>query len=315
MFSRIPNNRYTDPNGTERRRHGPLFPLIVLLVLAACFYLYEAPDRSWASYLERLQIMLSGGESPDSPVAAAESDAEPVADLIDKPGPVQSPPVATENQQSEQIEAAPLQLDVSIGLGFRPVGFKIAAVSQAIQLSRKPGKPLRHLPNLASPRQWYGVINLAHGFEYRFVLDQGSNGYRMFIDLNRNGDLRDDGEPLLNQGNGDFAHRLALPLAKVTGISKLAGEYRLWIFTNPDGLEEGRILYYSMTQLQGELLLQGKRYTAFLADNGPVDGDYRNDGISIDLNGDGRIERASEFFPPDKVALIDGVTYRFIITR
>ncbi len=318
MFPRIPNGSYVDHDKTELRRRGPLFPLVVILLLAAGFYLYEAPDRSWVSYLERVQIMLSGGEAKDDPVEAVESDAVPeeqVADLIDQPDSVQSPPVAAEKQQSDQVKALPLQLDVSIGLGFRPVGFKIAAVSQAIPLSRKPERPLRHLPNPASSSQWYGTINLAHGFEYGFVLDLGAEGYRMFIDLNRNGDLRDDGEPLVNQGDGVFAHRLILPLAKVTGIPKLTGEYRLWIFTDASGLDEGKIQYYSMTQLQGELLLQGKRYTAFLADNGPVDGDYRNDGISIDLNGDGKIERASEFFPPAKDTLIDGVTYRFVVTR
>jgi len=73
--------------------------------------------------------------------------------------------------------------------------------------------------------------------------------------------------------------------------------------------------YYSMTQLQGDLLLKGKRYTAYLADNGPVDGDYRNDGISIDLNGDGKIDRKSELFPLGKPALINGEMYSFRITR
>ncbi|MEJ2529421.1 MAG: hypothetical protein P8Z39_04910, partial [Gammaproteobacteria bacterium] len=294
MFSRIPNGSYVDRNGREPRRRGPLFPLVIILVLAAGFYLYEAPEQSWASYMERLQILLGAEETKDDPVAAEKSDAAPeesAAELHDQPDLVESAPIAAEKQPSDQIKITPLQLDVSIGLGFRPVGFKIAAVSQTIPLSRKPGGQLRHLPTLASTQPWYGVINLAHGSEYGFVLDLAAGGSRMFIDLNRNGDLRDDGEPLVNQGDGAFAHQLALPLAKVTGIPKLTGVYRLWIFTDPASLEKGKIRYYSMTQLQGVLLLKGRRYTAFLADNGPVDGDYRNDGISIDLDGDGKIER------------------------
>ena len=165
--------------------------------------------------------MLRAGEAKDDPVVVEKSDAAPEGpadDLLAQSDPVKSAPIAVEKQALDQIKITPLQLDVSIGLGFRPVGFKIAAVSQAISLSRKPGKLLRHLPNLASSQRWYGVINLAHGSEYGFVLDLAAGGSRMFVDLNRNGDLRDDGEPLVNQGSGVFAHQLTLSLAKLTGI-------------------------------------------------------------------------------------------------
>jgi hypothetical protein len=285
-----------------------LFPLFVILVLAAGFYLYQMPDQPWGPYLERLQNLLSDRDGEKDPVISSEPTAGPAV-----PGSASTNKV--EPAKSQPAVVSPVQLDVSIGLGFRPVGFNIAAVSQAITLSQEPGKRLRHLPGFASPRQWYGVIKLAHGQEYRFALDLGGEGHRMFIDHNRNGDLRDDGEPLVNQGKGLFASRWLLPLAKVTGIPKLTGDYQLWIYTNPASWGNEQILYYSMTQLRGELLLKGERYTAFLADNGPVDGDYRNDGISIDLNGDGKIERESEFFPKGQDALIDGVSYRFTVTR
>ncbi len=209
----------------------------------------------------------------------------------------------------------PVQLDISIGLGFKPAGFRIGAVSKNISLSSQPGRRMHRLPRFDALQQSYGVIKLAHGQEYSFALDLAAAGYRMFLDRNRNGDLRDDGEPLVNQGKGLFATKIILPLARVSGISKLEGEYRLWLFTNPASWKRGKMLYYSMTQLRGELVLNGRRYTAYLADNGPVDGDYRNDGISIDLNGDGKINRGTEQFPPGKPATIDGASYRFRIIR
>lgn len=313
---RVADANYVGRDDLKRGRYGPLFPLFIILGVAAGYYLYAMSDRPWSVYLERLQYLLNERGGKGVQVQATGPAAKPVGAASDQVEPFNSPPGAIPQQETQQRPAQlPLQLDISIGLGFRPTGFKISAVPQAIGLSRKPGKPLRHLPSLASPQPWYGAIKLSDGSGYGFALDQGAAGYSMYLDRNRNGDLRDDGAPLVNQGDGLFATRVALPLPKVTGIPQLTGEYQLWLFTNPTSLEDGTILYYSMTQLQGELLLQGKRYTAFLADNGPVDGDYRNDGISIDLDADGKIERESEFFPPGKDALIDGATYRFVVTR
>jgi hypothetical protein len=39
-----------------------------------------------------------------------------------------------------------------------------------------------------------------------------------------------------------------------------------------------------------------------------------NDGLLVDLNGDGDIDRQQEHFPPDQVAHIHGKDYVFVIT-
>jgi hypothetical protein len=46
-----------------------------------------------------------------------------------------------------------------------------------------------------------------------------------------------------------------------------------------------------------------------------VDGDYRNDGINIDLDGNGKIDRETEYFPDGAVARIDGANYLFRVTH
>ncbi|MCP3671346.1 MAG: hypothetical protein GY814_13110 [Gammaproteobacteria bacterium] len=323
--SRRTHTRGSGDSGRGDRRRGRVWPVLLILFLAGGLYIYEMPGRPWAPYLEQLQHilsdredsgMLSGtvGHSASNPAPESLAQVKPVPQpSIQKMAPptVHRPQVKSMGRDG----AKPIQLDIPIGFGFRPVGFRIGAVSQEIHLAPQPGKRMHRLPRFSAPQQRYGVIRLAHGQEYGFALDLAAAGYRMFLDRNRNGDLRDDGEPLLNQGEGLFAAKVILPLARVSGIPRLKGEYRLWLFTNPDSWKKGKMRYYAMTQLRGELVLSGQHYTAYLADNGPVDGDYRNDGISIDLNDDGKISRGSELFPPGEPVAIDGTVYNFRIIR
>jgi hypothetical protein len=228
---------------------------------------------------------------------------------------VEVEPIRTEDNSAARPDVESVQIDISISTGFLPVGFKIAAVSQSIELSKMPHHRMRRLPEFISQQQRYGVIRLARGLELVFVIDMAASGYQMYLDRNRNGDLSDDGPALNNQGKTLFATRLNLPLKAVTGVPNLEGEYLLWIYANHRSWSRDKMHFYSMTQLGGELLLKGKRYKVFLADNGPVDGDYRNDGINIDLDNNGEIDRRSEFIPPGRPVVIDGVSYLFRIVR
>lgn len=290
-------------------------PLLLMLVIAAGVYIYEMPERPWEPYVERLQVLWGELVGERNREATAEQTMQ---------GPVASP-LQKDTQQREftssleTIEPASvleaIRLDLSIGIGFRPVGFKIGAVPKAIKLSEKPPPQIRRLPKFTSPYQRYGKIILANGLEFNFALDLVSIDYQMYLDRNRNGDLSDDGPPLNNDGRIKFAGGLNFPLKVVSGVPELDGEYKIWIYTKQDSWQRWEMLYFSMTQLRGELVLSGKRYTAFLADNGPVDGDYRNDGVNIDLDGDGKIERETEFFPDGSLARIDGVNYLFRVTH
>ncbi len=323
--SRRTHSRNTGYQAPERRRRSGVLPVLFILSLAAGLYIYEMPGRPWAQYIEQLRHILSDREVVETETGP---DVPPVIKLAPKPQVRhKGQPDASRRKEdavarirpitppAKQVAPKSVQLDISIGMGFRPVGFRIGAVSRSIALSKQPGRRMHRLPGFTASEQRYGVIRLAHGREYGFALDLAASGYRMHLDLNRNGDLRDDGKPLLNQGKGLFATKLILPLDQVSGIPRLKGDYRLWLFTNPASWKRGRMLFYSMTQLQGQLQLKGQRYTAYLADNGPVDGDYRNDGISIDLNGDGKIDRRSELFSQGKPVLMDGEGYSFRITR
>jgi len=306
----------------KKRTRSPVIPVLFILVLAAGLYIYEMPGEPWRIYVDKLgAILFGGGAMKDStnrkqhPPHILLPDSGPADDASARISSQLAEPEVVAVQPDLSIGATPVALDISIRVGFRSEGFRIGAISRTIALTDQPGGYLKQLPGFTGSQQKYGAIELANGQRFGFVLEAAPGGYRMYLDRNRNGDLRDDGAALRNQGNGIFASKFALSLSAVTGMPELQGEYQLWLFTNPKGWEDGKLRYYCMTQLKGELMLNGRRYSAYLADNERIDGDYRNDGINIDLNGDGKITRKTEFFPGGKVAEVDGREYKFRVTR
>ncbi|WP_135606985.1 hypothetical protein [Solemya velesiana gill symbiont] len=139
------------------------------------------------------------------------------------------------------------ELRLSIRKGFRPVGFRIGVVQQNLPLSNHSNRLFKQLPDFDGPSQKYGVIRLAAGQQYRFVLDTDPAGYRLYLDRNRNGDLTDDGPAVENRGKGRFAGIVSLPLGRVTGLRELEGDYEHWIFANSQSWQENALRYYSRT--------------------------------------------------------------------
>ena len=107
---------------------------------------------------------------------------------------------------------------------------------------------------------------------------------------------------------------ITLPFRRLIREVSFPGTYALWFFTNDSLWKRYTIAHYSRTQLQGIVHIAGKAYVAYIADAGNNDADLTNDGVSVDVNGDGHIDRQQEYFPPDKVAHIHGQDYAFVIT-
>ncbi|MCG8429463.1 MAG: hypothetical protein MI754_19100 [Chromatiales bacterium] len=252
------------------------------------------------------------------------SDQQPGRKPVQQPAPSASrthAQVADSNRQSEETTrkqvAEPIaegDLTLSIGKVFRPVGFVVAARYKDIPLFDQPDRLFKRLPELSGAGEKYGVIELQGGQQYRFVLDMAPKGYRLYLDRNRNGNLRDDGPAVVNAGKGLFANKLVFSLAKVTGIPKLQGDYTLWLFANNQSWQNSSLRAYSRTQLSGQLRLNGKVYRAYLTDSPSMDANYGNDGLGIDLNENGKIETV-EYLPPGGQIKVAGVTYRVKFTR
>ncbi len=304
--------------------------LPILILFAAAYAGYRVYDLQDVQFSPWQQLQQLGGLIPglESPPAGKRQIAPRIRakqpDMVKRRAQAQIRPFSKpqsypgfQPKQAEQTKRAGVtqagEVQLPVGKGFRPVGFSIPAVSKSLPFGPRPGKLHRRLPEFKGPAQKYGEIRLAGGQVYAFVLDTAPNGYELYVDRNRNGDLSDDGAPLQNRGKGRFANTLSLPLDRVTGIAALKGEYELWIYSNPQGWTNGHLEYYSRTQLSARLQLEGVELTAYLADNLELDGNFTNDGISIDLDGDGSIDRQREYYPPGKQVVVNGRSYLFRI--
>jgi hypothetical protein len=94
----------------------------------------------------------------------------------------------------------------------------------------------------------------------------------------------------------------------VTG-QPLDGAYDLWIYR--DERRADRLHVYARTQLAGALTLGGRRVAVIVADNLVLDADYTNDGIALDLDGDGQFKGPRELVAPGGTVEVDGAAYRF----
>jgi len=195
-------------------------------------------------------------------------------------------------------EPNPEVVRVLVAKHFVPVGFKLGAMHRSLKLYEQPDHLFNKLPYFYGGKQRFGRLEFANGQHYRFILDKSASGYLLYLDKNHNGNLRDDGAPLQNSGTGLFATTIGLPLKQIVGMSGFHGEYKLWVFANKTGLQQDLLYYYPKTQLSGLVRLGSHFYQTYLTDNHMVDGNYCNDGIFVDINNDGKIDRQSEYFHP-----------------
>lgn len=181
-------------------------------------------------------------------------------------------------------------------------------------------------PRYSGYERWYGYIDLGNMYNKRhyFALDlQQDNTFLLYFDVNKNGDLSDDGTPLKNQGSGSgepgsFACLVKIPWKTLINDSPFNGNFEIWFYVNEYGWQDERTPtacllgnleaqqgphytkeellngrraeHYSKTQLKGKVNLDGKTYTAYIIDTGYNDADLTNDGIAIDIDGNGRID-------------------------
>ena len=290
-------------SGRSGRRLGRVVVLLAFLAGGALFFrdVVLPPARQFwqAEIAPRLASgQPAGAQRVPSPAEAADPGRVP---------PIVHREELIEALQQPRLEA--VEADIRLVEAFRPIGFRVAAMSHAIALSGDAPRGLRVPPLVGRFR--FGLLRLHGGREYPLVLVEGGGAWRLYVDRNRNGDLGDDGPPLANQGTGRFAASLRLPLREVTGQA-LDGVYDLWIYL--DEQRDDRLQTYCRTQLAGEVALDGRRVPAIVADNVVLDADYTNDGIALDLDGDGRFRGARELIGPGEAVELDGAAYRFRVT-
>lgn len=291
------------PERRRRRSAGRWLAVAVLLVGAGLFVAEQlAPglERWWRDDLGprlRGEPPLRQTEAPPGGLVVHESLATR-AEIL---------------PEDVQFQPAPPETVTLSLAGFAPAGFRIPAVSHPVALRRERPVQLHSLPAGLGEEVRFGVLELGPT-AYGFALAAGPDGYRLWFDRNADGALVAD-EMQVSEASGGFAATLQLPLAAVSGLGDGQAVYALWLYAPDGGAPFDGLRVYARTQLRGQVALGGRRYTAWLADNEHLDGDYRNDGLGIDLDDDGRIATAQEWIRPGGRLVLERRSYRFEVRR
>ena len=275
-----------------------------VVVLAGLLY-YFLPTSLPSSQQYQHPVPVSTAPKPAARPASPQSGTMP------------SPPYGQAYHDLALKDAEPVHVSIRDG-GFSPVEMRVAARWNATT-PLTPDRPeeITREPAYRGSRQMYGVLRLGTMANNTspFVIDLISGPHPvLYFDTNRNGDLTDDGGPLSNQGSGIFATTIRIPFATLFDQVQFPQHFILWLFTNDRLWSQGAVAHYSRTQLQGTVRINGVSYVAYLADSDGNDADFTNDGISVDLDGDGKIDRDTERFLPHQVARIGDKHYAFQIT-
>lgn len=201
-----------------------------------------------------------------------------------------------------------LPTKMTVGARWNPEG---AALSET-----RPMEIIKE-PKYEGKRQNYGSFKLGNRIDnvYYFVLDEISDSQQvLYFDVNNNKDLTDDEDgPIFSRVGPMFATVIKIPFKQLIKGIKWEEDFNIWIFQNEYHKKHGQMAHNSQTELKGMLKIGGREYTAYLSDFGVNDANLTNDGISIDIDGNGKIDYEKEhFFRGDLVRIADR-KYKFEI--
>ena len=170
------------------------------------------------------------------------------------------------------------------------------------RLGTEAPRQVRNVPPGTGATRYWGQLKLGSPEKLNqfvlFIDDAESPPLRMYLDANQNGDLGDDPGPLENQGTGAFACTLDLKLS-YPGVPDLQA-YRIWFYINKRSWKTQTCYFYSRCHRRGTLTVAGRELTLVVFDN-PADGDYSNDPLVVDLNGNGKAEAGERFWPGEVI--------------
>ncbi|HEX5772814.1 MAG TPA: hypothetical protein VFY07_00715 [Geomobilimonas sp.] len=182
-----------------------------------------------------------------------------------------------------------------------PEGFPLGlAVSEgfALHLFDTPGanQGFKTFPPESGAKRHYDEFTLAG--KVHLVITEESAPPRMYFDENRNGDLTDDRPP--SEGEAPELVPNHYSILVLYEDEKVVAPYRLWLF----GSNMGGVRFYPKCHWHGTLTVKGTPYR-IVAFDGNADGDYSNDPVVIDVNGNDKADD-DEQLTPGRGITIDG---------
>jgi hypothetical protein len=190
-------------------------------------------------------------------------------------------------------EGAPIELEPS------PEGFPLGlSVSQgfALHLFDTPGanQGFKTFPPESGSKRHYDEFTLAG--KVHLVITEESNPPKLYFDENRNGDLTDDRPAAIGEGPALVPNHYSIQV--LYDDEKVVAPYRLWMF----GSNMGGVRFYPKCHWRGTLTVNGNPYRV-VAFDGNSDGDYSNDPVIIDANGNDKAEDDEKLTPGGSIAL------------
>lgn len=147
---------------------------------------------------------------------------------------------------------------------------------------------------------YYGRVRLGNGPDPYFdfaVVDRGIESI-LYFDRNNNEDLLDDGDPYVNDGSGTtggLGARVSTDVEIRYRDETRTRPYLMWLwFTSTSGRMEARM--YALHHYVGQVRVGETEYQATIFEQGDHDALYRDAGICIDLDADGRCDEERELF-------------------
>jgi len=184
--------------------------------------------------------------------------------------------------------------------------------------------PIKHKPKDLSPAARFGVNFAFEGRRLSWILDgDEQHGYVLYVDLNANGDVRDDPPQRFEQQNGRYS---CLFRATAHDVDKDPQQtYPLLLKLEianmiPSGQTQPRpgIFYHEHTVRRG-VIRAGNRDVAFSVSGVRGIYDWGSSKVYFDLNGDGKLDEGLDsierYFVPDRYVNIGETSYEFMVDR
>jgi thiol-disulfide isomerase/thioredoxin len=241
--------------------------------------------------------------------------------------------------QDRQTADEPIILRLKMDTGYLgpagPMWGDVPLIHNQLNLTtQRPASVKKEPVYKGTPR--YATFRAGNGphSEYVVALDEPANlaDFRIYIDLNRNGDLTDDGDgkwatAAVRGDAGRFGpHPVVVNASWGSDVAEVfKGEYGFIFYrTGAPGEMPDTLTMRRQAARVGEIELDGKKYKAMLVEN-DSDGVYakplnaegkplngrpsRGVELAIDLNGNGTFER-SEYFDVRGTIAIQGKAFR-----
>jgi hypothetical protein len=183
------------------------------------------------------------------------------------------------------------------------------AQSSAVGLAADPYEQLVKEPQYGSGPVQYGYIQLGNSDDVKIsfaVTDSGDDKWIIYVDTNNNEDLTDDGPPLANAGSGKLAALIALSVDVVSASGeKIVRPYQLWLWLHKSDSPR----FYTRCHYRAQISIGRQQYTAVAYEFDNHDALYRESGLWIDLNGDGKLSKEQEHFSDGVTIDVEGEQY------